>query len=288
VIRFKCIYCGQRILAKEDGVGKRGKCPKCAHMLIVPKTTKGRPAISVEKTEPVTAVQSHRSSATDDLLKLRTRNINPDEAKELMTDADVHKESFGFLIPTYDELSLFLMAITLIMLSVFNINMRNQLSRFLTQIDDLTMYMLVALLFAGFCLCLYHPFTKREKSPPEKWLMLILAVLANAGIGIAAGAYMFKRTVGWLIIFPLWNIMNGLLLLVMLRLKIIDESCIADRDATPLQIAFGFIAVVIIFIICNFIYQLYWAITFSICIIYTTSFDRALQSVFSPPPDVSQ
>ncbi len=285
MIRFKCIYCGQRMLAKEGGAGKKGKCPKCAHVLVVPKTTKGRPAISVEKTEPVTAAQSRHSSATDDFLELKTRQIDPDEAKELMTD--VYKESFGFLIPTYDELSLFLIAITLIMLCVFNINMRDQLWKFVMQTDDLRTYILVALLFAALCLCLYHPFTTREKSNPEKWLMLVLAVLANGGIGIAAGAYMLERTVGWLAIFPLWNIINGLFLLVMLRLKVIDEKCITDRDATPFQVGFGLIAVVIIFIICNFIYQLYWAITFSICIVYTTSFDRALQSVFGPPPDVS-
>jgi len=34
MIRFKCIYCGQQILARDDGAGKRGKCPKCAHFLI--------------------------------------------------------------------------------------------------------------------------------------------------------------------------------------------------------------------------------------------------------------
>jgi len=254
-------------------------------MLIVPKTTKGRPAISVEKTEPVAAAKSHRSLVTDDMLKLKARKTDP--GKEFTTDTDVYKESSGFLIPTYDELSMFLIAVTLILLPAFNGHTREQLWRFIMHIDDLRIYLVIVILFAGLCLCLYHPFTTREKSVPEKWLMLVLAVLANAGIGIAAGAYMLKRTVGWLIIFPLWNIMNGLLLLLMLRFKIIDESCIADRDATPFQIAFGFIAVVIIFIICNFIYQLYWAITFSICIVYTTSFDKALQSVFGPPPDVS-
>ena len=45
MIRFKCIYCGQRILARDDGIGKKGKCPKCRHELRVPKTTIGRPAI---------------------------------------------------------------------------------------------------------------------------------------------------------------------------------------------------------------------------------------------------
>jgi hypothetical protein len=66
----------------------------------------------------------------------------------------------------------------------------------------------------------------------------------------------------------------------MLRFKIIDEECISDREATLVQIILGLAAVLVIFIFCNYVFRLYWAITFSICIVYTTSFDRALQNVF--------
>jgi hypothetical protein len=66
----------------------------------------------------------------------------------------------------------------------------------------------------------------------------------------------------------------------MLRLKIIDKECISDRDTTAVQIILGLLAVLIIFVFCNYVFKLYWAITFSICIIYATSFDRALQNVF--------
>ncbi len=34
------------------------------------------------------------------------------------------------------------------------------------------------------------------------------------------------------------------------------------------------------FYICNYVFKLHWAVTLSICIIYTTSFDKGLQSVF--------
>jgi hypothetical protein len=128
----------------------------------------------------------------------------------------------------------------------------------------------------------YHVFTAREKTEVEKWGMLIFAVLTNAVSGIVAGIYVLKtdNVRNWLIIFPVWNIINGVLLLLMLRLKIIDESCISDRDATLVQIILGLIAVLVIFIFCNYVFKLYWAITFSICIVYTTSFDKALQSIF--------
>jgi uncharacterized membrane protein YhfC len=112
--------------------------------------------------------------------------------------------------------------------------------------------------------------------------MLFFAVLANACSGIIGGIYLLKNdnVRNWLIIFPLWNIINGVLLLAMFRMKIIDTECIIDRDATATQVIIGLIAVLVLLIFCNYVFKLHWSITFSICIIYTTSFDKALQSVF--------
>ena len=264
MIRFKCIYCGQRILARDDGIGKKGKCPKCRHELRVPKTTIGRPAISIEKTEPIQNPADTASKGylcTDDL-------------------AELCKEKAGWFIPIYDESSLFLMAMTLTFLCVGNSQMRNWILHFLSQADG--RYILALLFLAGLGLCLYHVFTLREKSTPEKWLMMLFAILTNAGTGIISGWYVIKNSTvhNWLLVFPIWNIINGVLLLVMLRFRIIDEECISDRDATAGQVFLGLIAVLAIFILCNYVFKLYWAITFSICLVYATSFDKALQSVF--------
>ncbi len=265
MIRFKCIYCGQRILARDDGIGKKGKCPKCEHLLVVPKTTIGRPAISTEKTLPIQHPADTASKGylcTDDL-------------------AELCKEKTGWFIPVYDEMSLFLMAVTLIFLCIANSQLRNWILHFLSQADG-EVYILALLFLAGLGLCLYHVFTLREKSTPEKWLMLFFAILTNAGTGIISGWYVIKNNTvhDWLLVFPIWNIINGILLLVMLRFRIVDEECISDRDATAGQVFLGLIAVLTIFILCNYVFELYWAITFSICIIYATSFDKALQSVF--------
>ena len=111
--------------------------------------------------------------------------------------------------------------------------------------------------------------------------MLFFAVLTNAGTGIISGWYVLSSSSirDWLIIFPLWSIINGVLLIVML-FKIIDEECISDRKATLKEVVIGLIAVLIVFILCNYVLKLHWAVTLSICIIYTTSFNRGLQSVF--------
>jgi hypothetical protein len=212
-------------------------------------------------------------------VELTLMNIATDSAEDT---ADLMKEKAGWFIPVYDELSLFLMAATLILLYIVNTTMRVQIHNWISEYSNVSVYIVGAIFLCGLCLSIYHTFTNREKTDVEKWGMLIFAVLANAVSAIVAGLYVLKNdnVRNWLIIFPIWNIINGAMLLLMLRFKIIDEECISDRDATPIQIILGLSAVLIIFIFCNYVFKLYWAITFSICIIYTTSFDRALQNVF--------
>jgi DNA-directed RNA polymerase subunit RPC12/RpoP len=274
VIRFKCIYCGQRILAREDGRGKKGKCPKCGHELIVPETTRGRPAISSDK-EPMPERPKPYVPAWD-----KDRRSGPDESVEALTE--LFKESFGFLVPTYDKLSLFLMAVTWILIYMVNSDLRGPIqSYFIAQDWKVTIIVLsvpVTVLTIG----IYQVFTKREKSDFERTWMLWFAIATNVFTGIVSAVYIIKNTEvrNWQLIFPIWNIINAAVLYLMLVADFIDENCIIDRQAAPAQIIIGLAATVVIVLLCNYVFKLHWAITFSICIIYTTSFDRALQSVF--------
>lgn len=268
MIRFKCIYCGQRILAPDNGTGKKGRCPKCQHDLVVPKSTKGRPAISTDLSE-------QEKKAKAELALMNAFDSNEDTA-------ELSKEMAGWFIPVYDELSLFLMSVTLIFLYAGNSQMQGIIRYVIAHIREGGILILSLAYLTGFGLSLYHVFVSREKTSFEKMIMMLYAVVTNAGTGIIAGWYVIKHGSihNWLLIFPIWNIINSVLLLLMLRFRIVDEECISDRDATAKQVILGLIAVFVIFIICNYVFKLHWAITFSICIIYTTSFDKALQSVF--------
>jgi hypothetical protein len=196
--------------------------------------------------------------------------------------ADLIREKAGWFIPVYDELALFLTAVTLILLYIVDTAMREQIHRWLAAHSYIWIYIMGVIFLCGLGLSVYHVFTTREKTDAEKWGMLIFAVTANAVSAIVAGLYVLKSDTArnWLLVFPVWNISNGVMLILMLRFKIIDEECISDRDASPCEVIFGLIAVLVLFLFCNYIFKLYWAITFSICIIYATSFDKALQSVF--------
>lgn len=275
MIRFKCIYCGQRILAQDDGCGKKGKCPKCNHLVVVPWTTKGRPAISPNK-------ESIPDRPKPYIPEWDKGYLWPVPADELI---ELCKESFGFLIPTYDELSLFLMSVTMIVFYLANSRMRNQIDTFFVKAAEIGAWILfipLVLFLATIGLCIYHVFTTREKTMFEKRVMMSFAVLMNLVTGTIAAVYTLTNAVAsdWLLVFPIWNIINGVLMLLMVSLGIIDEECISDRDANATEVVIGMAAVLIIFALCNYVFKLHWAITFSICIIYTTSFDRALQNVF--------
>ena len=277
MIKFKCIYCGQRIVVQDQSRGKKGHCPTCRHLLVIPTSTKGRPAISPNK-EPMPDRIEPQIPAWE-----KGSGFEPEDAEEELTK--LFKESFGFLVPTYDKLSLFLMAVTLIVLCIANSRIRNHIETFVIQAIQTHAWpamIPLALIIVALCLCCLPVFIRRDETVFEKRVMVAFAVLTNLVTGIIAAIYTLKNTVttDWLLIFPIWNIINAAALLFAVSLKIVDEECISDRDATIKEVVIGLIAVLVIFIFCNYIFKLHWAITYSICIIYTTSFDRGLQSVF--------
>jgi DNA-directed RNA polymerase subunit RPC12/RpoP len=275
VIRFKCIYCGQRILAREDGRGKKGKCPKCLHPLVVPFAPKN-PQADVNKISlppaSVAALKEHIFETGKD------SSVQSPDSPDDMTD--IFEEKLGFLIPNYDELSLFLMAVVFVVLYFASSKLQTDVTAFLMRLDMWRRVIYVALFSLGMSLCLYHVFTSRKKTYAEKGIMLLFAITVNAATGFIAGFYMLKECPGWLLVFPVWNILNSALIILMQYVNLFDESHISDRDATIPQVIIGLIAILIIFFLCNNTFKLHWAITYSICIIYTTSFDRGLQSVF--------
>ena len=268
MIKFKCIYCGQRILAKDDGAGKKGKCPKCRHQLRVPKPVQTTPSNSMD-------IAEREKKAIE---KRELMNAEMDSSDDL---ADLVREEAGWLIPVYDEMSLFLMSMTLILLYIVNEPFQEQIRKWAAICPHIYVFIAAAIFITGMGLSIYNVFTTREKTDTEKWIMLFFAVLTNAGTGIISGWYVLSsRSIrDWLIIFPVWNIINGVLLIVML-FKIIDKECISDRNATLKEVVIGLIAILIVFILCNYALKLHWAVTLSICIIYTTSLDKGLQSVF--------
>jgi len=300
-----CIYCGQSILADEGTSGKKGKCPKCSHELIIPLTLEGRPGIGGTKTaapeDNAAGVPQSRDSSPDKTnpLILGFESDKP-PAFDVVT---LYGEKSGWYIPTYDQQSLFLIAFTLLLIILSNqhikhglfllLNRQNKNDIFTPLIHQFTfimvflLFILFAIILPGFLLSFYHVFTKREKTRIEKHLMMLFAVITNAIIGIVAGIYIVRQCPIWLLIFPVLNIINCIFILIMIDARILNETCIIERKTTPARVVLGLITTIAIFALCNYVLKLYWAVTFSVCIIYATNFEKALQNILMSGPDPS-
>lgn len=180
------------------------------------------------------------------------------------------------LTPRYDELTLFLMATTFLLLLFTNATLRAEADEFLFTRFDPRLLILVLLAVAGLVLSICHVFTRRPKSSFEKFLMVLFAVCINGYGGIAAGVHILGQSKGWLIVFPIWNIICGAWLLLLFRCHAIDDSNVSDRNAALPQALIGLAALGALFTLCQYVWDCYWAITLSICVVYATSFSELI------------
>jgi hypothetical protein len=186
-----------------------------------------------------------------------------------------------FFIPRYNELALFLMSISFVLIFFTHPDLRARAREIFSDDFDPRTYITPVLFVLGILFSLYHVFTVRRKTNWEKVTMLFFAIMANGLGGVAAGMHVLENSHGLLMVFPIWNIINGALLLVMYRFKIINESSIADDNATPFEVVLGVIVVAAAFVVCRFVFEMYWAITFSICVAYASNINGTIQSLFS-------
>lgn len=194
----------------------------------------------------------------------------------------------SWLIPRHNELSLFLIGSSILILLLIDAQMRFEIQRVTTG-DYFIAPIPICLLFfgQGVIFTFIHLFTKSHKNSYEKFCMLCFAILVNLGTGIAASVYFIQHDgFGIFIIFPLLNLINGALLAGIVTLGLMSgsdlehlEESIDDDDATLAQILLGLAILVITIGLCHFVFDLYWAITLSMCVAYTSNLDRLIQKL---------
>ena len=189
---------------------------------------------------------------------------------------------FSYLfIPHYDELSLFSMSYVLILLVVTNaLSLKWGNQNWRIDRDSISALTIFIPFLAGLILCVYHAFSDRKKTLFEKKLMLIYAVMLNGFSGIWAGAYLIENSGGWnLSLFPLWNIFNGFNLIALLRGNAIDEDNIDDQDVSLKKLIFSTAIITAIFFLCQYYFELVWAITLSICMVWSSNLNNAANTL---------
>lgn len=192
----------------------------------------------------------------------------------------------GFFLPVFSELSLFMMSVSFLLVFFFSETLLSGFFEFLHSPGDRPRVAILLLLFtAGLVLSLYHVFAEREKTITEKYAMLFFAVMANGICGIFASLYVIDKSADAhpvFLVLPTWNMINCGVLLISFRMGELTDRNISDEKASRFEVLSGIVVIVGIFVVCRFVFKLYWAITFSICVIYSTSFGDALGALLHP------
>ncbi len=286
MIEFSCIYCGRAIQAEERLVGQRVKCPSCGHTVVACRKEPGvapEPVPeSAEKKRKATAFWARRSDG-----EIAECLLPP----EVMTDQQRRRralqETFSFLIPRYDDVTLFALSLSFVLLWLMDPDLQRDLIRLFTSplARDEVMVVLVVGTFtatAGLLLSLINVFLRREKSGLEKIAMLVFAVLVTAGTGLYAGWTLLWQSKGWLLFFPIWNILNAYLL-ILSSMMAVGPECITDEPASFAQLVITAACVPALLAVCEY-YGLHWAVTFSIVVAYTMSLHNGIRDVFGRRP----
>ncbi len=183
-------------------------------------------------------------------------------------------------VPQYDELSLFSMGYILILLIFFN--SKHSTWNFLSWSGEPLSFFIMLPFIIGMILCMYHAFTDRRKTNFEKKLMMFFAAILNGFSGLWYGTYILVHHPGWgLTLFPIWNIFSGFILISLLRDHSFnfEEKVISDKNISLKKLLIGVFIVTILFLICELYFQLVWAATFSICMVWISNLGKTINSV---------
>lgn len=187
-----------------------------------------------------------------------------------------------WLMPSYDEPSLFLIAVTCVLLFAADAQLRLQVAGLFTAgrpseegFGNLLMW--AGMFLGGLGLSVFHAFASRPKSEMERSLMAVFAMAVNGIAGVRCGAQLYATSHGWEAIFPVWNFSSGLLLLY--QIGLVQGDSVTNDDATLSEIGVGVMVLALVFAYCQFVAGYTWAMTLSVCVAYATSVDRIVREL---------
>ena len=192
------------------------------------------------------------------------------------------------LVPQYDDLTIFALSAAFLLLHLIGPGITVDLVRdYMGALLEGTVVLpaakvgtLSVLAGIGMVASIVGVFFDWQKPLSVKFFMLSFAVFATGGIGIYAGLVTLRTARGWLMVFPAWNIINGVILLIMFGGNIMDADCIVDRKPSLSQIVITLVSISLLLAICRYGLKLHWAIAYSICVCYTMSLNHTLQDLF--------
>ncbi len=182
--------------------------------------------------------------------------------------------------PTFDELTLFVLAYTCILLIGVNTYRLIKSGEIHQNTNGLVAFLPAAIIAVGIALSLYHAFSKRKKERIEKQIMFLFASFVSGFAGIWGGTYLLSKSekLSWVLVFPAINIISSYFILGS-KNRVLDERCIDDRNVTIAEVAVSAgIVTTVYFITANYLH-FHWAATLSICVAYGTNLNRVIMNI---------
>lgn len=196
---------------------------------------------------------------------------------------DLNKLWSDKIIKNYDEETLLLISSSVILLFIYNLEFRELIFGFSNM--SMEAFFVSLTLFIGIVLTIYNAFSRNNIGKLQKKIMLFFVIFVNYLAGVIASFYIidkdwFGETTIFIIIFPLINIYNAINLSFLFLSGAIDINSILNKNMEKYKIVPSFIVIGIIFIISQFVLKNYWALTFSLCILYATIVNKYIEKIF--------
>jgi DNA-directed RNA polymerase subunit RPC12/RpoP len=271
MIRFPCVYCGQEIEVPEQQAGTQMPCPACGHTVRVRPIRPEEPAAE----PPPPSVHSWDTVSDEEIKETILYPAQPrvEPLRRAM------KRAAAPLLPRYDDLTLFTMSFALGIVLLLNPSLRQSIWTALGSRDMTAVLLGIVGLVMVFSLI--NVFFIRDRSDFEKVMMLFFAIVVTAVTGVAAGGVALGGGYALLAIFPAWNALHTLLLLVLAFTGILDTDCLADERIPVSRILIAAASVTVLLLMCRYIFRLDGRITYSIAVCYTMSLLSVIQDFFA-------
>ena len=211
----------------------------------------------------------------------------------------------------YDELTVFVMSGSLLLLVCLSSVLRQDINRMIQSfidkfVTDVEHPVISVLLFGGIIgalivipflwgmiISIYHVFSYNEKGKYTKFSMFVFALLITVISGVASGFHLLVQAISiknvwYLTFFPILNFINAFWLILRVCVKYDPEGmaediteAIDDRDATLIEVAVASVVVAVVVILGQYAFKLHWSLIYSMCVVYAINFCKSFKSVFS-------
>jgi hypothetical protein len=172
-----------------------------------------------------------------------------------------------YIIPRFDELTLYLHGISLFMLVAMSADFRGFLASL--PAHDGRSFVAEAVIFLGAFLSILNALLYRKKTDFEKTILLLFAILSNFVVSVYTLMQAdkpgheiddFSRYV------MVFNLLYMIALGMLVRLDIVTEASISDEDAPHYQVILLTVPIALTYVYCQFILRAPWNATYSWCV----------------------